>query len=44
MVTGVVELSLVATSFKVALFVYEFLEIARKFADAPEDSRGMLPI
>ncbi|KAI7780713.1 hypothetical protein LA080_015610 [Diaporthe eres] len=42
MVTGAGELSVVATSLKVAVLVYEFLEIACKFADAPEDSRAFL--
>ncbi|KAG6367446.1 hypothetical protein INS49_001635 [Diaporthe citri] len=42
MVTGAEELSVVAASLKVALFVCEFLEIACKFADTPEDSRAFL--
>lgn len=35
------ELGILVTSLKVAVVVYDFLEIAGKFSDAPEDSRGM---
>ncbi|KAL1882945.1 hypothetical protein Daus18300_000583 [Diaporthe australafricana] len=42
MPTGVEEIGVVVASLKVALLVYEFLEIACKLADVPEDSKAFL--